>query len=416
MSAIVIPQIFTCMTFPNNKNAGLGLLYNKTKTHARWRVFLWLFLLCAAPVYATPLIQFAGFAYSGAYQDIQIAYPYTKAINTKNAQGISLLNQALEARLVHQHFKGFRFNDSALGRIHSNNPLALAFVLTSENVSIEHIGSTYKTLIILTGQALLYNEAKREVMVDYPIGFQYVDLFHTRPSQSTLQNLVRKLYVGHLSANIFRTFVKRLHTMRLRSQYGHTIRVMAVHIAPRAMAPLPPAQKANLLALKSFIADQFSADLSVHNHMPVLPYMEGNAIGNVIALRFANGKVFNLTVPQPDYSLILTLAGFKKLLYQQGSWGKSWLYGVFVHVKLLEPLSGHAYMNAMIKQAAIKIVPQSQTTVRNWPAYDATLSNLLDQLSVAIAHPTRHWAGIHMDHARDVSQLSAFKKVARSCR
>lgn len=391
-------------------------MHNKNKTHGRVATLLWLLLMCAPPVYAIPLIQFAGFAYSGAYQDIQIAYPYTKAINTTNARGISLLDQALHARLRHQHFKGFRFDDSKLGRIHSNNPLALAFVLTSENVSVEHIGSTYKALVILTGQALLYNEAKREVMVDYPIGFQYVDLFHARPDQNTLRQLVRKLYVGHLSANIFRTFVKRLHTIRLRPRYGHTIRVMAVHIAPLAMAPLPPAQKANLLALKSFIADQFSADLSVHNHMPILPYMEGNAIGNVIALRFANGRVFNLTVPQPDYSLVLTLAGFKKLLYQQGSWGKSWLYGVFVRVKLLEPLSGHAYMNAMIKQAAIKIVPQSQTTVRNWPAYDATLSHLLDELSLAIAHPTRHWAGIHMDHARDVSQLSAFRKVVRSCR
>ncbi len=400
----------------NNKKKGLGPLHNKTKTHGRVRVFLWLFSLCAAPVYATPLIQFAGFAYSGAYKDIRMAYPYTKAINTKNAEGVSLLNQALNARLLHQHFKGFRFDDSKLGRIHSNNPLALAFVLTSENVSVEHIGSSYKTLIILTGQALLYNEAKREVVVDYPIGFQYVDLFHTRPSRNTLQNLVRKLYIGHLSANIFRAFVKRLHTIRLRSHYGHTIRVMAVHIAPRAMVPLPPAEKADLLGLKSFIADQFSADLSVHNRIPVLPYMEGDAIGNVIALRFANGGVFSLTVPKPDYSLILTLEGFKKLLYQHGGWGQSWLYGVFVHVKLLEPLSGHAYMNAMIKQAAIKIVPKSQTTVRNWPAYDATLSSLLDQLSVAIAHPTRHWAGIHMGRARDVSQLSAFKKVARSCR
>lgn len=379
-------------------------------------LFLWLLWLCAVPAYATPLVQFAGFAYNGAYQDIPIAYPYTKAINVKNGQGIALLNQALMARLRHQHFKGFRFDDSKLGRIHSNNPLALAFVLTRENVSVEHIGSSYKTLVILMGQALFYNEAKREVTADYPIGFQYVDLLHTPPSQSTLQQLVRNLYVGHLSANIFRDFVKRLHTIHLRPQYGHTIRVTDVHIAPLARAPLPPAQKANLLALKSFIADQFSVDLSAHNHVPVLPYMQGDAIGNVIALRFANGKVFNLKVPKPDYALILTLAGFKKLLYQQGTWGKSWLYGVFVHVKLLEPLSGHVYMSAMVKKGAIKIVPKSQTNVSNWPAYEQTLSSLLDQLSLAVAHPTRHWARIHMDHAHDVSQLSAFRKVVLSCR
>ena len=362
---------------------------------------------------ARPMIQFAGFAYSGAFNDIPKAYPYTYAINGKDKQGVSLLERALNERVSKADFDGFRLNETSLGRIHANHPLALAFALTRENVSKEHIGTVYKVVIILSAQALLFNEKTREVMADYPVGFQYVDLFTRKPTQAVLRNLVRALYVGHRKANIFRAFVQRLHKARLRTHYGNTIRVTGVHIAPRARTVIPASQ---LAATKTFIGEQFSADLSVRNGVPVLPYMTGDTIGNAIALRFANGKAFNLVLPKPDYDITMTLAGFKKIPYQRGSWGTSWVYGAFVHVTVREPLSGHEYMNGMIRQAAIKIVPASQETVSNWPAFEETLSNLLDQLSRAIAHPTRHWARIHMGRGRDHRQLAAVKKVVQLCR
>lgn len=362
---------------------------------------------------ARPVIQFAGFAYSGAFNNIPNAYPYTDAVNVKTKNGERLLDRALNQRILKQRFDGFRLTDASLGRIHSNYPIALAFVLTRENVSTEQIGSAYKVVVTLSAQALLFNEKTKEVTADYPLGFQYVDLFTKKPTQDTLQNLVRALYLGHLRANIFREFVKRLRKVHLQAHYGNTIRVTDVSIRPLAKSVIPAA---HLAGMKTFMADQFSADLSVRNRVPVLPYMAGEAIGNAIALRFANGEAFNLVLPKPDYDVRLTLAGFKKILYRQGSWGASWLYGAFVHVAVVEPLSGHVYMNGMVKQAAIKIVPASQKTVSNWPAFSETLSNLLDQLSLAIAHPTHHWARVHMGRGRDFRQLSAVNKVVHLCR
>ena len=383
-----------------------------------WTCILRLLALLAittTPAIARSTIQFAGFAYGGSFQDIPGTYPYTFAINTKNNQGVSVLDQALDQRLDGVHFDGFRLNDTSLARIHSNHPIALAFVLTRENVSTEHIDSAYKVVVILSAEALFFNEKTKEVTADYPIGFQYVDVFPKMPTQSALRKLVQALYVGHMRTNIMREFVKRLHNVRLRSYYGNTIRVTAVHISPLARMVIPTAQKAHVGALKSFIADQFSADLSVRNQVPVLPYMAGEAIGNVIALRFANGETFNLVLPKPDYDVVLTLAGFKKIPYQRGSWGTSWLYGAFVHVAVFEPLSGQKYMDSMVKQAAIKIIPVSQTNVSSWPAFEETLSNLLDQVSLAIARPTHHWARAHMGRGRDYRQLVAVKKVVHLC-
>ena len=382
---------------------------------ARTRVVLSLALwaITSGAAIARPLIQFAGFAYGGAFKNIPNAYPYTDAVNVKTKNGERLLDRALNQRIRKSRFDGFRLNDASLGRIHSNYPIALAFVLTRENVSTEQIGPAYKVVVTLSAQALLFNEKTKEVTADYPIGFQYVDLFTKKPTPGTLRNLVRALYVGHLRANIFRAFVKRLHKVRLRAHYGNTIRVTDVRILPLAKSVIPAA---HLAGVKTFMANQFSADLSVRNGVPVLPYMAGEAIGNAIALRFANGKAFHLVLPKPDYDVRLTLAGFKKIPYRHGSWGTSWLYGAFVHVVVVEPLSGHKYMNGMVKQAAIKIVPTSQQTVSNWPAFSETLSNLLDQLSLAIAHPTHHWARVHMGRGRDFHQLNAVKKVVDLCR
>lgn len=48
---------------------------------------------------ARPVIQFAGFAYSGAFKNIPNAYPYTDAVNVKTKNGERLLDRALNQRI-----------------------------------------------------------------------------------------------------------------------------------------------------------------------------------------------------------------------------------------------------------------------------------------------------------------------------
>ena len=372
-------------------------------------------LLLAPSAHAKPVVQFAGFAYAGAYRNIQTAYPYTAAINVPAPSGIDLLGKALMVRIRGQHFPGFRIDMSGLGRIHGNNPLALAFDLTHETVSVEHIGGYYKILVILGAQALFFNIAKMQIVADYPVGFQYVDLSNTKPAPSSLRDLVRSLYVGHRSANIFNAFLKTLQRVQLKPNYGHTIAVTQVVLSPKARQQLADLSQNDPSAIKMLIAQQFSADLTRNNSVPVLPYMKDYAIGNKISARFANGTVFNLQIPKPDYSVILTLLKFKKLPYSQDASGSSWIYGVFLHIKVLEPLSARTYLDATVKDGAVKLVPASETIVPDWPAYEETLFDLLNKLTLAIQNPTRRWAKTHTGDSRNVFGLLAAKKVIASC-
>jgi hypothetical protein len=135
-----------------------------------------------------------------------------------------------------------------------------------------------------------------------------------------------------------------------------------------------------------------------------------------MAARFANGDVYNLKVPDPDYAITLDLLSLKKIKYDQESDGASWIYGAFIQLRAFEPLSNHVYMDAMIKQGDTKVVPASQTLVDDWAAFQVTIQGLMQGLTETLATPDPQWVHSHMGAADSYTQLEELKKVVESCK
>ena len=392
---------------------------NHSKDGGRLKLLLALaalLILMPQLVLAQSTVHFAGFAYTGAYQDIAKSFPLTYAIDVKSSAGVSVLDQELRTRIAGHTYKDFNLDFEGLGNTHTGDDVALAFGLNRENVSVEHLAGVFKIVVTIDAQVLFFDMKQQQIVASYPFGLDYIDTTSEQPTQDYEQSLVRKLYFGGVAVNIFDEFAKALSSVGLRQHYGHTLQVTSVSIDDRAKGYIPPNVQGDLPALQSLIATEFSEYLAKNIGVPVLPYMKDYAIGNKMAARFANGDVYNLKVPDPDYAITLDLLSLKKIKYDQESDGTSWIYGAFIQLRAFEPLSNHVYMDAMIKQGDTKIVPASQTLVDDWAAFQVTIQGLMQGLTETLATPDSQWVHSHMGAADSYTQLEELKKVVESCK
>ena len=88
-----------------------------------------------------------------------------------------------------------------------------------------------------------------------------------------------------------------------------------------------------------------------------------------------------LEIPEAQFLIDLTLRGFKKVKFDEKKAGSSWIYGVYIKLKIFEPLLRKYYIDEKFKHGATKIIPASQKNVADWPAFQESLFVLFDSLT-----------------------------------
>lgn len=375
-----------------------------------------LLILVPSVAVAKPSVHFAGFAYAGPYAGIATSFPYTAELDPPTGASSSPFDARLRAILSQQSFPGFTLNFTSLGNSADSDSLAMALVLNNESVSVERIqDNLYKLLVTLDAQALFFDAKQMQIIASYPFGLDYVDALSVPPTKEYIASVIRKIYLGGASADLFTQFGHVLSGIELKPRYGNTIQVTDVQISNEALQMMPTAMQGNVGAAQALLATQFADYLSKNADVPVLPYAKGYAVGNKIATSFADGEVFNLAIPTPDYSITLGIRGFKKVLYGSNAGGSSWIYGAFASFKVTEPLSNRVYMNVLAKNGAVKIIPASQSSVADWPAYNDSLDGLMDQITQQFAVPDQAWIKDHTGDDQNVTQFHNVMEILKSC-
>ena len=188
-----------------------------------------------------------------------------------------------------------------------------------------------------------------------------------------------------------------------------------IYLEDKAVAVLPGYFKKDPDNYRKYIASAFTAYLSKNQNVPMLPYSTGHAIGNKMALKVANGEVFNLKIPEPDYEVRLTVRGFKKKLIEQTPVESAWAYGAYINIEVIEPMSGTNYINTRFMNAASKTVPASQNNIDDWAAYQETILGLFESLTKEVSSPSGKWIKEHSP-AKDASKaLERFNEVLKQC-
>ena len=178
---------------------------------------------------------------------------------------------------------------------------------------------------------------------------------------------------------------------------------------------VPPALTQSETVREWWAADIVAEALSSRTGVPILPFAKGNAIANVMAIKFADGEIFNITIPKPDYEVRVDIKALKKVLYGQVPAGASYVYGAFADVQIVEPLMDKSYLNASLKNGEVKSVPSTQTYVDDFPAYYDAINQLFVNLSLSIAGQDRKWIKNATATPDIGKQLDATKELFVKC-
>ena len=155
---------------------------------------------------------------------------------------------------------------------------------------------------------------------------------------------------------------------------------------------MPANSKKNQNSIKNLIAQTFSKRLSMHHNIAIVPYMEGQSIGNVMKLRFVQtDEVYSIQLPNPDYHIHINLKGFKKVLAKTSAVEDLFLYGSFLDFKIFQPDLNKIYFDNGLRGVTKIKIPKGQSEINDWRKYYYNMEILFNNFSKNIIKQDKKW-------------------------
>lgn len=356
-------------------------------------------------------VYFAGFALAGNAAESGKAFPISsRLLQEQSKDGTFLLERELW-----KHVQGSRHpklnikQDLATGLVPGDS-VAMAFVLEWENVSNETVAGRTKLVADLHGQVLIFDFESKKVIGSYPVAVQLLDVIQGPVNEKVKESLIKSLYFGTSGNSIFAQAAKRLPSVSVKPSTGNYIQIVSVDLEAKARQTLAEFRE-DPQVLVSRVADAFGERLFENNHVAYIPYSKGSAIGSTMAARFANGDVFQLELPTPDYRIHLKVRGYKKQLIDSNNVESAWGYASYMNVAIKSFDDSTVYLNAPFKFAVAKNVVSGTHDQDDWSAFEESTFALIDQITLQIANPDKAWLKQWADGNSTMDQLEKLSKI-----
>ncbi len=364
-------------------------------------------------------VYFAGMAYSGDATSIADRFPYTsqylKGLEANKVRVGSLIYKEMGANLP-QNFELAPLAAQAQlkGR---DRAVSVALLLNNEAVSLEHFGQFAKFFVQLRGQALFFDFKSQTVLRAYPISLAYIDVVDHYPSEDEVQERIRLLFEGTQGkAGLFTRFAQAVQKATLPEGVSRFLQVSQVTVAPEAMVGLPPALTSTKGAAETWLADMLAEAISNRAQVPILPYVKGHALGKVMAMKIADGGAFSLKLPEPDYTMTLDLTGVRRVELKRTAAETAYVYGSYVRLRLDEPFSNKNYLDINVKNGETKLVPSTQETVDDIPAYADSIRGLFNKIGENLSGKTTPWLKTAASGNDVEKQVNQSAEIIKSCK
>ena len=377
----------------------------------------------AAGAYGIPALELPDVYFAAAYgflarsADVSTTFPYLSAFldEANHARGQSL-SQSLDEAARRSSFSGMTLRVDELAQLgpgKDSRVLALAF--DNETVTAEQIGQTWKLLVELSFQALIFDFRSQTVIGSFPFTVQYIDALTSLPDAAAINGVLQHLVFGDQPTGLQAVFWNALTTATLPHQGARTLAVTEVTVSEPAQATL--AELGVSATTLDMLGHDFGKFFVANQHVAILPYTGSQAVNGVMAEYVSNGTVYNLKVPAPDYAISLRLDGLKKIQFAATTAGAVWVYGAFFTIRFFEPLSQHEFFNAQVKMGANLTVPSSLGAVQDWPSYEEVIEQLFDEFTVAISPADEAWGLKHLVTSDPIRpRMAPLKDLIDSCR
>lgn len=359
-------------------------------------------------------VTFAGFAYSGDSQSISARFPYSKRFEA--TLGSTGVNGLLQKNLSSIQPQGYTLIPRINNLADRDQAVAVALVITEETVSTEKLGQAYKLFSQIQGQALFFDFKSQTMLRAYPFSFAYLDAsMATAPTEAQKDASIAAVFLGkNGKPGILDRFSQALTKATIPINVPRFVQVTKVAISDEAREDFP-AEFGKGVA-ETWVADTFGEAISSKMGIPILPYAKGYAIGNLMPMTVADGTVYNLKLPEPDYEFSVNISKLKKIVYSDTAAGKSLIYGTYASLKLEQPLSEKVYLDGQFKNGEVKVVPVMQVNTDDFPAFEDSIQGLFTKLSGAIAGESSPWLKSAASGNEIEKQIVSTRELLQSCK
>ena len=360
---------------------------------------------------------FAGYGFLANAADIASNFTHLSALLTPDR------SRRLEAALVvaaraGNPRRGVNLRADELGHLaHGQDAYVLALTFDREVVSASRIGATWKLLVELQFQVLVFDFATMMIVASYPLAVQYIDAMANRPDDTDIARAMDRLVFGDQASGLQATFWQEVGGLVLPPQGARTLKVTDVSLAPLALSNLEQLGVGRPEPLAGQLAHDFGKFLAANQALSILPYASSQAVGAKMAARMSNGSVYSLSMPEPDYAISLRLDGLKKVQTSATAAGAAWVYGAFCTIRIFEPLSNRDYFKGQVKLGATRTVAAGSSDSDDWPSFAEAIEQLFNEFTAAISASDDAWAHKHIAAGAGAAvSLKPLKDLIASCR
>jgi hypothetical protein len=383
------------------------MIWKSTKAvltkYSHYSVCLFFFLQsCSSTVVSAadyrPDVFYSGIAYLGNFDQIKQNYPYALAIN-KSDNSVGLLDKQFSQLIQQSSPQNFNLH-FGLADLKKGQSIAMALAFERESVSTEVIGDNRKIIVEAAAQVFFFDFASMTLIANVPLSIAKNHVVaKTVDYQAQLPTLFTELYLGvDNGTGLLSMALDIVESARIDLSKSLRFQLTEVSSSEDVQSFLPPDIAA--VRFNQFIGQYFSARLAHQFTISVLPFTKGYAIGNQMAGRFANGSVFNLNLPDPDYVFALDLMNLKRAPYKDNL-----MYACRLSLSLSQKFSGKTYFNDVFQYAVPKLVSANMTQIDDWAAFHDVIEVLIDELVVQLGAPDKKW---FKTHAKDKNSYDKF--------
>ena len=354
-----------------------------------------IFLIWPLKLTANDKIFYSGFSFSNLYESNSTLVSYSSELikEIDNQNGLNIISSTLLNTIKNSNFLNIDLDTENLLNFdkYPDNAVVMSVALQHEEFTQEYNynSKTYVGFYDAYFQILFYDFSNKNLIASIPYDFEIQLLSNEKLNTNQIQSRIKDFY---LNDKPFDLLEQKINQFSIKQKYDRRIGVTNVNIEDRAFEVMPADLRKYQNAIKNLIAQTFSKRLSMHHNIAIVPYMEGQSIGNVMKLRFVQtDEVYSIQLPDPDYHININLKGFKKVLAKTSDVEDLFLYGSFLDFKILQPDLNKVYFDHGLRGVTKIKIPKGQSEINDWRKYYYNMEILFDNFSKNITKQDKKW-------------------------
>lgn len=359
-------------------------------------------------VTALDSIQFAGVAYLARADEIATRFPVFEAMRTRAEASGRSLNQSLLAALQQAGLPlridlatryGLTMSFAVDDEYRVLQPLSQAATsetaLDALSAAPQPRGARYRVVTGISGQLLTYDVRENEqvALSAYPVTYEYVDVINSPPGPAYAAQVASQILDDFVTSDPSGVFPQAAAALRLlpRSREARC----KVRIAPITYDSLTGrAGQQRFGGGDTRIADALrnlvQRQLVTSAQLPLLPNGDSRARSEMLQ-RFANGEVFRLTIPEPDFEVVFSDMRTRQMEAGRSASRRVDATGVQVQIAVRVPFDSSIRVRGTYRFIVNDTVPVNQVAGDPWPHVTAAVTGLTTNLGRSMRRRDKEW-------------------------